>query len=657
MPTPGKLIAVFVALLVGSFAAWSVEDADCFLCHNEPGATGTDANGETIPLYIDEEVYSFSVHGSIGCVSCHEDIAELPHPDELQPVNCGTCHEESEIYAQSLHGIELSNGDKDVSGCVDCHGVHDIRPSTDPLSMTNKRNLHETCGKCHSNPALVKSHMISIADPSVAYLKGVHAHALFAEGNDDAASCTDCHGTHNIEPAHHSNSPVNQYNIPETCGKCHADIVAEYSLSIHGEALEAGIPDAPTCIDCHGEHDIEPPSTELSPASRQQISRSTCPRCHDDERVMERYGIVTMRQASYMDSYHGLASAAGSSVVATCASCHGTHNILAVEDPKSSVHKDNLPATCAQCHPGAGPNFADGPVHIIPTDPEQKALGIVRLAYLWLIAIVIGGMIVHNTLLMCRHAFQKLWIEMGDEGTHRRFTTGHTVGHMILTISFVVLAISGFALRYPDTWWARAFFLYSEDMAIRDWIHRVAGLVLVALTIWNVVYSVFFRSGRHDLKKLLPRFSDFTDMVHNLAYNVGLRNDPPKFDRYSYSEKFEYWGLWWGSVLMIITGFCMWYGGLFLQYFPKYLLDIAALIHYYEAWLACGAIVVWHMYYMVLAPDTYPMNWSWITGKITEEDMKERHPLEYEEVVLGQSDSGEAAPDAPGEVAPGESVP
>ncbi len=632
---------LLLACSVLSITAYAVEDSDCFICHNEPGATGTDANGKTIPLYIDEEVYNFSVHGPIGCVACHEDIVELPHPDDLKPVNCGNCHEEQEIYDQSLHGLELSKGDKDVSGCADCHGSHDMRPASDPLSSTHKRNLHETCGKCHSNPSLVESHMISIGDPSEAYLKGVHARALFEDGNENAATCNDCHGTHDIEPAHHSNSPVNQYNIPETCGKCHADIVAEYALSIHGEALEAGIKDAPTCIDCHGEHDIEPPSTELSPASRAQVSRSTCPRCHDDERVMERYGVVTMRQASYMDSYHGLASAAGSTIVATCVSCHGVHNILPASDPASTINKENLPETCAQCHPGAGPNFAAGPVHIIPTDPGQRALGIVRLVYLWLIGIVIGGMVVHNTLLMGRHAFSKLHVEMAGKGTFQRFTKGHTIGHMVLTIAFIALAISGFALRFPDTWWAKVFFFNSEDLAIRGTVHRVAGVVLVVLTVWNVLYSIFYKSGRRDIRKLTFTFTDAKHVFQNLAYGVGLRKEQPRFDRYSYSEKFEYWGLWWGSVLMIITGFAMWYGGLFLQYFPKYLLDIAALIHYYEAWLACLTIVVWHMYYMVLDPDTYPMNWSWITGRITEDDIKERHPIEYEEIIAAEQSTEE----------------
>ena len=625
--------------------AVAIEDADCFMCHNDPGATGTNAAGEAISMYVDEEVYNFSAHGTIGCTACHADIEELPHPDALKPVDCGICHEETQLYAQSLHGIVLSEGDRTVSGCADCHGIHDTRLSTDPLSMTNKRNLPETCGKCHSDPAIVKSHMISVANPSESYLKSAHARALFEKGNEDAASCNDCHGTHEILPSQDPKSPVNRFNISATCGKCHADVVAEYALSIHGKALEAGIKDAPTCIDCHGEHDIEPPSSDSSPVSRQNVSRSTCPRCHDDERVMERYGIVTMRQASYMDSYHGLASAAGSTVVATCASCHGSHTVLPASDPASSINLKNLPQTCGQCHENAGPNFADGPVHIIPTDPGQKALGIVRLIYLWLIGIILGGMVIHNTLLMARPSLSKLWIEMGEVGTRQRFSKGHTIGHMVLTIAFIALAISGFALRYPDTWWAKASFLNSEDLAIRGTVHRVAGVVLVFLTLWNIFYSIFYRSGRRDLLKLILTWKDVKDVFHNMGWAVGLCKEKPKFDRYSYSEKFEYWGLWWGSVLMIVTGFAMWYGGWFLQHFPKYILDIAALIHFYEAWLACGTIVIWHMYYMVFDPETYPMNWSWITGKITEGDMRERHPLEYERVVV-ESEPDDKAPQA-----------
>lgn len=619
----------------------SEEVSLCMECHGDPGAAATYEDGSTRSLYVDLEQYLHSVHGSMDCTMCHGDAGEIPHAEELAAVDCGMCHGEAEEYAESLHAVALSNGDDDAASCDDCHGTHDIRPSADPLSKTHPRNLTRTCGVCHSDREKMKRHLVSVMDPSDAYMKSTHY--MLVQQGEHAASCNDCHGTHDLKPSNDPESMVYRANIPATCGQCHPEALGEYENSIHGRALRAGVKDAPTCTDCHGEHDIEGPGGVSSAVNRQQVSRETCPRCHDDERVMERYGIEVMRQASYMDSYHGMASAAGSKVVASCTSCHGVHNILPHLDPASSVHKDNLPATCGQCHPNANPNFASGPVHIIPTDPGQKALGIVRLVYLWLIGLTIGAMVGHNTLMMGRHAMTKFRRERRrGPGVYRRFTRGQVWGHIVLTVAFVVLTVSGFALRYPNSWLTRWFFFGDAGLELRSTIHRIAGLVLVALTVLNIVYSIFFRSGRRELGALWFRFKDLRDVVQNLLYFIGLAKEQPKFDRYSYSEKFEYWGLWWGSVIMIITGFCMWYADAFLALFPKVALDVAALIHFYEAWLAMLTIVIWHMYYMVFAPDTYPMNWSWITGNITEEDFKERHPLEFERVA-GPAEQGTGA--------------
>jgi len=145
----------------------------------------------------------------------------------------------------------------------------------------------------------------------------------------------------------------------------------------------------------------------------------------------------------------------------------------------------------------------------------------------------------------------------------------------------------------------------------------------------NACFLIFTKTGRRELRMLMMGIGDIRDMFLNMAYMVGLRRHPPQFDRYSYIEKFEYWGMWWGTLLMIVTGFSMWFVNVFLQYLPKVWLDVIALVHFYEAWLAVLTIIVWHLYYMIFDPHTYPMNWSWITGRITIEDFKERHPLEY----------------------------
>ena len=377
-----KLNSVFVVFLLVTFSCgWGLaqEDSDCFMCHSDPNLTKTREDGSVKALYVDEEVYKASIHGAEGCVSCHSDISELPHPEKLQAVDCSTCHDEPEAYARSPHGKLLAQGDKAITGCGDCHGVHDIRSSQDPQSATHHKNLPNTCGKCHSDPALVKSHMISVANPSDKYMKSVHGKSVASDPNSKAASCTDCHGSHDLLPSQDPESKVYRLNIPKTCGKCHKEKLAEYEAGIHGKALYAGIKDAPTCVSCHGEHEIKGADEASSPINLQQVARTTCPQCHDNERIMTRYGIETMRQASYMDSYHGLAGAAGSRVVASCTSCHGAHKVLSHLDPQSSTYVDTLPKTCGKCHDNANPNFAIGAVHIMPTAPGQKALGIVRL--------------------------------------------------------------------------------------------------------------------------------------------------------------------------------------------------------------------------------------------------------------------------------------
>lgn len=631
-PHVRRLFAGSIVVVLSIFIAspgMAIDDSECFFCHGDANFKVTRPDGTVKPLYVDEQLYAASIHAKEGCVSCHSDITELEHPAGLKKVNCGDCHTEDEAYAKSPHGRLLKEKSADINGCSDCHGVHDIRAVSDPLSYIAKANQPKTCGKCHSNPNIVKNHLISIANPSDSYLKSGHAKAI-ASGNMNAPACTNCHGSHDLRPSDDVESRVYRKNIPSTCGECHPKPLEEYDKSIHGRAMNAGIKEAPTCADCHGEHDIEPPEQTGSKVHRRQQVVATCTRCHDNESVMRKYGIETGRQASYMDSYHGLASAGGSEIVATCASCHENHLILPPDDPASSINIANLPNTCRKCHENAGPNFAVGRVHIMPTDPGQKALGIVRLIYLILITAIIGGMVFHNTLSMARKAMTKFWAELSDVGTYRRFTTGMTIGHMVLTLAFITLAVSGFALRYPETWWARLLFHGETGLAARGLVHRAAALVLVAIAVVNGAYLLGTRSGRRELGFLMMSFRDLRDVVLNLGYMVGLRKTPPKFDRYSYIEKFEYWGMWWGTLLMILTGFSMWFVNVFLQFLPKVVLDVVALIHFYEAWLAVLTIVVWHLYYMIFDPHTYPMNWSWITGRITVEDFKERHPLEFQ---------------------------
>jgi cytochrome b subunit of formate dehydrogenase len=138
---------------------------------------------------------------------------------------------------------------------------------------------------------------------------------------------------------------------------------------------------------------------------------------------------------------------------------------------------------------------------------------------------------------------------------------------------------------------------------------------------------------------MLPKLSDVREAVEQVAYLVGLRAAPARFDRFSYMEKAEYWSLIWGSVIMAGTGFALWFETAALRFLPLWALDVATYIHFYEALLATLAIAVWHFYFVIFNPDVYPVNWTVLTGKISEDMLRHEHPREYER-LLEQEDAG-----------------
>ena len=137
------------------------------------------------------------------------------------------------------------------------------------------------------------------------------------------------------------------------------------------------------------------------------------------------------------------------------------------------------------------------------------------------------------------------------------------------------------------------------------------------------------------MKDLFPVYEDIKEAIGIAKFNLGLSKIKPKLGRFSYIEKAEYWALVWGTILMSVTGLIMWFDNTFIGIFTKLGWDIARTIHYYEAWLAFLAIVVWHFYFVIFNPDVYPMNLAWLIGTVTEEEMKHEHPKEYEKISAG----------------------
>jgi cytochrome b subunit of formate dehydrogenase len=197
--------------------------------------------------------------------------------------------------------------------------------------------------------------------------------------------------------------------------------------------------------------------------------------------------------------------------------------------------------------------------------------------------------------------------------------------HITLLASFMVLVATGFALKFPDSWFAA---LLGMSEKVRGVTHRVAAVILIAAGVYHLFYVALSREGRRLFKDFMPVPKDASDVLRTMAYNLGLTSQKPEFARFNYAEKAEYWALVWGLFVMASTGIMLWARVFFGNLLPRWWLDIATAIHLYEAVLATLAIVVWHFYQVFLDPDVYPMNWAWWDGKMSVEHYREEHGLD-----------------------------
>ena len=656
-----------------------VPDSDCLACHSQPDLKSEKGRS----VYVDPAKHSAGVHADVTCTSCHTDIREFPHPARIARVNCGSCHEDavasfltgihaaqgsdacqtchgpahnsqpastlgpqqcaqchsSEVkaFAASVHGVATKNGDGQSPTCQTCHGpTHKIRPTQDPSSPVAKQNLPATCGSCHSNPDFLAKHNIPFAHPVEAYKLSVHGRAIVA-GNNSAATCSDCHGSHDILATRNPNSKTNHWNVPTTCGACHTDIKKAYDQSIHGQAVAHGASDAPVCTDCHGEHNILGPREALSLVNASRVSSVTCGRCHGDERLNARYALPADRVPTFSDSYHGLELRAGGQSVANCASCHGVHNILPSSDPRSTVNPANLAHTCGACHPGAGKDFAIGPVHVrSQSQSEPLAVKWIRLAYWLIIPFAIGFMFLHHFFDFLKK-FRRRGPRSDSGETVLRMNLHFRIAHWLTVVSFPILVVTGFALKFPEGWWARPLLIWESHFAFRGMVHRVAAVILLASVAYHFVHLALVRRDRAMLRYMIPGLDDLRDLGDMFLYNLGLSEKRPMFGKFNYVEKIEYLAYMWGTVVMAATGFILWFNNLALRYFPKWVSDAATALHYYEAILATFSILIWHWYTVMFDPDVYPMDRAWITGQASADHLRHTRPQYYEQLVKQQN--------------------
>lgn len=678
----GLLLAWSVLTIVPTAFAASSELAStakaCLTCHNNS----------------DDLVQS--PHQKLGCVGCHADISDGPHADTPQPVRCGACHRkphetnpesahaklggggpsgnciachgshriqkivaDSGVICSSCHGRQAkqtaagihaaARADKtrNLPTCVTCHTAHAVKSRRNPASPIHRSQIHDTCARCHADPKIIARERIARPRVVALFEQSIHGQAILQKGNLAAATCTDCHGAHEIRRGVDPASAIFKGNVAATCSRCHNNEAAQFRDSVHGGAVSRGISAAPTCTDCHGEHGItatRAPGSRVAPLA---VSK-TCAACHEATPVVEEFGLAPRRAGTFFESFHGLAVRGGSPVVANCASCHGTHNIQPSSDPRSTINPRNLGHTCGKCHQGAGAQLASARIHVAPGFGEHPWVTLVRRIYLVMIVIVIGGMGLHNGLDFLAHLRER-WRADGQQATgssvpldvvrrrFERFTLNERMQHVILLTTFMILVVTGFALKFPDSWWARPLVWIERGYAVRAWLHRISGVLMTLAAIYHLAYLFGTQRGRTQFRCMKLGLRDLREAWDMVTFNLGLRSHQPRFHRFTYVEKLEYWAVIWGTAVMAGTGFMMWFQTGVLKRWPLLVIDLASVVHYYEAWLATLAIIVWHFYSVIFRPDVYPMSLVWLTGTLTGEQMAQDHPAELDEILAAET--------------------
>ncbi len=606
----------YLFFLLTASLALAQTNSECIDCHDDFNST----------------LFRESIHGDMECVECHT----LPPGHDVDSnlvttaVNCADCHEDAqEEYEMSVHRFYRDDADLPGAGCTDCHGTHNIFSYDDKNSTIYKLNIEKTCGNCHGKPEVLARLGFRGMGPVGLYKSSVHARILHRDTEKDAPTCITCHGYHSIVHQSDDKCLYNKRHLSSTCGQCHEKEQEAYQQSIHWQAINRGHMEAPTCNDCHGEHQIMAVTDSLSGAVHLNFATQTCKNCHSSPVMMKRFGLDPRRLESYERSYHGLAVLKGSPDAATCTSCHEVHAIKSSRDSTSSISAAHLEETCGQCHRDVSESFTRIVVHPLDQKERNPVAWFFRTLYLWLIFIIIGGMLTHNIIILLYFIRERRRQRRSEGPLVQRFQPFEVYQHFFLILSFSVLALTGFALRFPQAAWVELLVNLGMTETVRANLHRVAAVLMIIISLVQAWYLLFTPRGKREMKSLLPTLRDVKDLWENIAFHLGLKNRKPEFDRFSYVEKAEYLALIWGIILMSLSGLILWFPEFFIYYLPVWSFETAEVIHYYEAWLATLAILVWHWFFVIFHPHVYPMNLTWTDGKISEHEMKKEHMLEY----------------------------
>jgi len=491
---------------------------------------------------------------------------------------------------------------------------------------------------------------------------------------------------HGIKP----DDPPEIAALKPDCKYCHLnDLFQLPTTFIPEKSLER-------CMNCHREKGISNTFIHMSHRLRHKTTRShkevveLCSSCHGDADFINAVGFTGLKAeavGSYKETIHYRIIQFGAEKAADCIGCHASskiHDIRPKDDPESMINVQNRYLTCQQqdCHPNASKEIAAIDTHLTSQkkeNPEIHYLEIIMQLIMFLTLFTLFTLMGMETYGRLRNKdarflrwkrvpkpferekdcnphtthtftnFQNLgmipnlhrYVNFTPKGDYPRYSIHIVSTHLIMAITFTVAVLTGIPLYFHNAHWAQQFVALCGGIDVTRSVHHVNALIFTINIIYHLLVLLIstivkVKAGKFDYRRtMIPSVKDLKDVYDDFKYFLGMTNRRPPMEKFMYKQKLHYYAMIWGCSVLILSGTCLLFPAKMVELipFPKISFNLLRLLHADESILALLVILFWHLYNVHVAPGRFPIQWTWLTGKISRDHQIEEHRLEYQKQV------------------------